>query len=149
MERFNSGKASYVGSEACRGCHTAAYEWWRSTKHGRAYDTLVKVNKQFNLSCVGCHVVGYQKPGGSTVTHLGDSGVLKDVGCESCHGPGSLHVQSSGDTQFVIKDPSEGTCVTCHNHEHSERFQYQAFRSLLIVPGHGKPLAGAPAKGAP
>ena len=40
-----------------------------STSHGRAYATLEQRNKQFNLSCVGCHVTGYDQPGGATVVH--------------------------------------------------------------------------------
>ena len=59
-----------MGSEACQSCHAEAYAWWKSTKHGRAYATLENVHKEFNLSCVGCHVTGYNQPGGSTVTHV-------------------------------------------------------------------------------
>jgi hypothetical protein len=132
------GKPHYVGSEACKSCHEPAYTWWRSTKHGRAYNTLVERNKQFDLSCVGCHVVGYNEPGGSTVTHVEN---LKDVGCESCHGPSSQHVEKPELAGLVARDTPETVCATCHNHEHSPRFQYVPFRSLLIVPGHGQPLA--------
>jgi hypothetical protein len=134
------GAPHYTGSEACKGCHEAAYAWWRSTKHGHAYATLVDRNKQFDLSCVGCHVVGYNKPGGSTVTHVEN---LKDVGCESCHGPGSQHNAEPEEKGLIARYTPEKVCVTCHNHEHSARFTYAAFRSLLIVPGHGQPVASA------
>jgi hypothetical protein len=133
------GEPHYVGSESCKSCHEEAYTWWRNTKHGRAYETLEKRHKQFNLSCVGCHVTGYNQPGGSTVTHVED---LKDVGCENCHGPSSLHNAEPEKPDLVARDTPEAICVSCHNHEHSERFVYDAFRSLLIVPGHGLPANG-------
>jgi Cytochrome c554 and c-prime len=131
-----AGSAHYAGSESCASCHKDAYDWWKDTKHGRAYATLERVHKEFNLSCVGCHVTGYNQPGGSTVTHVAE---LKNVGCESCHGPGSLHNARPDLAGLIMKSPTETTCLGCHTHEHSDRFAYQAFRDMLIVPGHGAP----------
>ncbi|NPA94437.1 MAG: hypothetical protein GXO58_03305, partial [Thermodesulfobacteria bacterium] len=44
------------------------------------------------------------------------------TGCESCHGPGSLHVDGDGDTSKIIRfdsgiTPQEvaGVCTTCHH----------------------------------
>ncbi len=135
------GAAHYAGTESCKGCHSEAYAWWKNTKHGRAYKTLEDLDKQYNLSCVGCHVTGYNKPGGSTVTHVD---LLKDVGCESCHGPGSQHTAAPTQPGLVARDTPEAICVSCHNHEHSDRFVYDAFKSMLIVPGHGLPAKPAP-----
>ncbi len=132
------GQASYVGSQACAACHVAAFTWWRTTEHGRAYQTLVDRHKEYNLSCVGCHVTGYSQPGGSTVTHNLD-GALVNVGCESCHGPGSLH--STNPTVSMRRETEAATCVGCHNEEHSDLFDYETYRSRLIVPGHGLPVA--------
>lgn len=130
------GQAGYLGSQACSGCHPAAYQWWQGHAHGRAYDTLVTRNKQFNLSCVGCHVTGYGKPGGSTVAHTEG---LQHVGCESCHGPGSLHV---ADSSKIVTTPRETTCVACHSPEHSDLFDYVTYRARLRSPGHGLPAQG-------
>lgn len=132
------GTAHYVGSETCGNCHAEAYAWWKNTKHGRAYATLENVYKEYNLSCVGCHVTGYNQPGGSTVTHVAN---LKDVGCENCHGAGSLHSESPEKPGLVARDTPEAVCVSCHNHEHSDRFVYEAFKPLLKAPGHGLPKA--------
>jgi 2',3'-cyclic-nucleotide 2'-phosphodiesterase (5'-nucleotidase family) len=131
-----AGTPHYVGSESCKGCHEAAYAWWRGTKHGHAYNTLVERNKQFDLSCVGCHVVGYNKPGGSTVTHVEK---LKDVGCENCHGPGEFHNKEPEKPGLVVTMTPESVCASCHTHEHSSRFQFAAFSALLKAPGHGLP----------
>ncbi len=133
------GQPHYLGSEACRGCHTAAFNWWRGHAHGRAYATLETRNKNFNLSCVGCHVTGYLEPGGSTVTHVER---LQDVGCESCHGPGSQHAADpTGAAVNVRGDTPETTCVRCHNEEHSDTFDYATYRQLLRAPGHGLPAS--------
>jgi hypothetical protein len=133
-----AGIASYVGSEACKGCHDAAYAWWKRTPHGNAYATLERVHKEFNLSCVGCHVTGYNRPGGSTVTHVAD---LKNVGCESCHGPGSLHAVAGDQRAHSTLNVPESSCRGCHTPEHSDRFVYEGFRAALLVPGHGRPAA--------
>lgn len=132
------GAAAYVGSAQCRSCHAPAYAWWQGHHHGRAYQTLVDRDKQFSLACVGCHVTGYDRPGGATVTHNMD-GALVNVGCESCHGPGSAHV-ASPTTAHLVEDVPESTCIGCHNPEHSDRFQYAGFRASLRVPGHGLPV---------
>ena len=131
------GDTAYVGSMACRTCHSPAYQWWQGHPHGRAYETLQVRNKEFNLDCVGCHVTGYDRPGGSTVTHnLG--GALVDVGCESCHGPGAAHTKDP--TIDLVRDPPEPACIGCHNEEHSDQFNYDSYRKAVIVPGHGLPL---------
>lgn len=131
------GDAHYLGSQACASCHAAAFEWWQGHAHGRAYATLEERNKQFHLTCVGCHVTGYERPGGSTVTHLLD-GALQNVGCENCHGPGSAHVAAPA-TDNIQRDAPERLCTACHNEEHSDLFQYDAYRATLLVPGHGRP----------
>jgi len=126
----------YVGSAACNGCHHNAYAWWRNHAHGLAYLTLQQRNKEFNLDCVGCHVTGYNEPGGSTVTHNLE-GALVNVGCESCHGPGASHARDP--EVALVRNPPESTCLRCHNEQHSDLFDYEAYRQTLVVPGHGLP----------
>lgn len=128
---------AYVGSAACSACHQEAYAWWRNHAHGVAYLTLQQRNKEYNLDCVGCHVTGYEQPGGSTVTHNLD-GALVNVGCESCHGPGAAHVKNP-EGSSLVRDTPEAVCVPCHNEEHSDLFDYEAYRKTLVVPGHGLP----------
>lgn len=128
---------AYAGSESCGSCHQPAVVWWKTHPHGHAYGTLQKQNKEFNLDCVGCHVTGYERPGGSTVTHNMD-GALVNVGCESCHGPGAAHVANPAID--LVLDPPESTCTPCHNDEHSDQFDYGAYKKTLVVPGHGLPV---------
>jgi hypothetical protein len=71
---------------------------------------------------------------------------LTDVGCESCHGPGSLHAedQDVDPAKNVSLTVAEAVCKQCHNPEHSDRFVYDAYRAMLIAPGHGLPAAKVP-----
>ncbi len=131
------GAPHYVGSQACASCHAEAFRWWQSHAHGRAYATLTERHKEFHLECVGCHVTGYELPGGSTVTQNLD-GALVNVGCEVCHGPGSAHI-AAPETASLSADTPERVCVGCHNEEHSDLFHYDAYRRTLVVPGHGLP----------
>lgn len=131
------GAPHYVGSNACASCHEEAFSWWQGHPHGRAYATLEAVNKQFHLDCVGCHMTGYERPGGSTVTYNLD-GALTNVGCENCHGPASQHI-SDPSVHSLQAETQESTCTGCHNEEHSDLFNYEVYRQTLMVPGHGRP----------
>ncbi|MEZ4427461.1 MAG: multiheme c-type cytochrome, partial [Nannocystaceae bacterium] len=104
------GEAGYVGDEECGNCHDAAKSFWDSTRHAQAYDTLVAANKEFDLSCVGCHVTGFNKPGGS---HVVENAGLRDIQCEQCHGPGSLHVEEpekAGKPHAITREVPEQVC---------------------------------------
>lgn len=133
------GQAGYVGAATCATCHPAANTFWETTSHAHAIDTLIERDKQFDRSCIGCHVTGYREPGGSVLGNLRD---LENVQCEQCHGPGSLHVANptlrnvDGGVWTAVP---ESTCVSCHNHEHSVHFAYDAYRARILGPGHGAP----------
>jgi hypothetical protein len=101
-------KATYVGSEKCKECHPDAYKVWKNTPHSHAYDTLVKAKRpslrQFDGECVRCHVTGFGYQGG--FTDEVKTPLLKDNGCENCHGPGSLHVQGNRSPKmFALMNP--------------------------------------------
>ncbi|MEM9697134.1 MAG: multiheme c-type cytochrome, partial [Myxococcota bacterium] len=101
-----------------------------------AYQTLIDGHVQYNLECVGCHVTGYGKPGGSTVTHNAD---LQSVQCETCHGPGSKHAENPGAKGLITLAPDPQSCVSqCHHPPHIEGFDPVAKMDLVLGPGHGK-----------
>ncbi len=88
-------KPAFIGSEACRSCHAAAYAAWKQSRHSHAYETLEHharrpAGRQYDGECAVCHTVGLGYKTGfrneQSTPHL------KHVGCESCHGPGSAHV---------------------------------------------------------
>ncbi len=134
------GKAAFVGNASCAECHEEAFPLWKQSKHSHAWETLETAGKQFHLNCVGCHVTGYEQPGG--VCRLDKVAGREDVGCESCHGPGSLHAEAPADDNIVGK-PGEALCVTCHNPENSPHFDFATYLPRIVGPGHGQPSAGS------
>lgn len=131
------GVSGYVGTEACADCHEEAVTFWKTTRHASAYKTLVDDNKEFDLTCVGCHVTGFRKPGGSEVV---ENAGLRDVQCEVCHGAGELHVEDGGELEGLIKRdaPAELCATQCHTAEHSDTFEYEAYLRDVLGPGHGE-----------
>jgi hypothetical protein len=134
------GQASYVGTEACADCHSDAVDFWKKTVHAQAWQTLVDRGQQLDFECIGCHVTGWDKPGGSNLAH---NDKLRDVQCETCHGPGSIHVAKGGEEKpaAVHRAPPEDLCATqCHTHEHSDTFQHDAYLRDIVGPGHAPEL---------
>jgi len=129
------GQAGFIGIDRCAGCHKSEKRFWSTTRHAKAYATLSTEDKQFNLDCVSCHVTGYGRPGGSTVTHVDK---LEDVQCEVCHGPGSQHAESPMTVHVPAPKPDPQTCLGCHHPPHVEGFDPVAKMSAIIGPGHGR-----------
>ena len=104
----------YSGSESCKACHGYEYEKWSQKAHARAYATLERVGSQLDPECVACHVVGMEYESGFVSEQK--SSQMKNVGCENCHGPGSEHIRTAGDT--ALTEPKSG-CIDCHTPDHS------------------------------
>ncbi len=107
----------YVGSASCEHCHSYEYDKWSDKAHADAFATLVEVGSDRDPECVICHVVGMDRESGFVTEE--QTPHLKDVGCENCHGPGSEHVQSGGQTPTT--EPKM-TCLDCHTPEHSSGY---------------------------
>jgi hypothetical protein len=133
------GKPSYIGVGECENCHSEQVEFWKKTRHHQAWDTLEKRHKEFNLDCISCHVTGWDQAGGSSLARNAD---LRDVQCEVCHGPGSLHAEASGAEKpnSLTRRPEQKLCVTCHSPEHSDTFDYKAYLRDVTGPGHGEKM---------
>lgn len=130
-----SGEAHYLGGESCTECHEDATTFWKQTGHAKAYETLSVDHKEFNLDCVSCHVTGYERPGGSTVTFVEN---LKDVQCEECHGPGSRHVETE-DTAFITLRPEKSLCQKCHHPPHvADDWSADEAWGHIVGKGHGE-----------
>lgn len=124
----------FVGTAKCVECHEEAYAFWKQTKHAKAWATLQDDGKHFDLTCVGCHVVGYEQPGG--FCRLQDVAGFEDVGCENCHGPGSVHIEDQ-DSDSIQLATTPSTCKTyCHVPEHSDAFDYDTYLEKITGPGH-------------
>jgi len=91
--------ASFVGTSVCKQCHESdaignQYKAWQQSPHAKAYlllkqDKALTLAKELNIEnpatneqCLKCHTTG-----------LGKNPLLWEdgVGCESCHGPGSIY----------------------------------------------------------
>jgi hypothetical protein len=130
------GVSGYAGVDTCTTCHEEARKVWDGTPHARAYATLTKGFKEFNLDCVGCHVTGYDRPGGSTVTHVEN---LENIQCEVCHGPGALHSAKPNTVAIPVAKPTSDVCLACHHPPHVHTFDAKVKMALILGPGHGKP----------
>jgi hypothetical protein len=111
------GQLQYVGSGQCRWCHVIEHAEWSPNPHADAFATLVEVGSDRDPECVICHVVGMDRETG----YINEERTphLKDVGCESCHGPGSEHIRSNG---YLPTTEPKMTCLDCHTPDHSSGY---------------------------
>lgn len=119
--KFKSS-SPYQGSEACQSCHQAEYDIWKRSDHADAIHTLKAVNKEEHISCVGCHVVGYERNGGYLNQKYTPH--LAGVGCESCHGPGKEHAKNPTEKRL---EGGKFVCAECHVAPHSPKFEFQTY----------------------
>jgi hypothetical protein len=139
-------KAEYVGSQVCNRCHKSAFKVWKDHPHSKAYDKLVVKAKrptlrQFDGECVVCHVTGFGNRTGFRSPE--ETPKLLHVGCEACHGPGSLHVADDGDKKIraamnpfkarpgedkkKLEDRIFSACEKCHDTDNDTHFNSKSF----------------------
>jgi predicted CXXCH cytochrome family protein len=88
--------AEFVGSEECATCHEQIVRDFRTATHARLQTKKVIVSKT-----------------GAKGAEAAKESV--DMGCESCHGPGSLHVKAGGGAGTIVNPrKSPETCFQCH-----------------------------------
>ncbi len=64
--------------------------------------------------CAQCHEdVSHNFHDATHSKLIADGGNGTEVGCESCHGPASLHVKTGGEIGTII-NPTAETCYQCH-----------------------------------
>ena len=120
----------YSGNDVCGVCHEQEYATWQYTAHSTAFDTLVTHTANRRTDCIGCHVVGFEEPGGYDFKRQAVH--LENVGCESCHGRGGPHL-----TPNFVPKAADGShdyrevCATCHNPKHSLGFDFDLFRPRI------------------
>ncbi|NQV14903.1 hypothetical protein HQ531_05540 [bacterium] len=140
----------YIGNKKCKMCHNKAakgaqYDKWETTAHAKTFEILlsdeaIAIGKKMGLAntpdkegeCLQCHVTGWGTPTGYQLEvdaadkkAVSKNDALKNVGCEACHGPGSLYkgkkamlAISAGQTEAAslgLVYPNEKTCLACHN----------------------------------
>jgi len=127
-------EGAYVGSAACQSCHSAEHELWAKSAHANAFDTLSAKQANEKADCQKCHTTGFNEPGG-----FPEGGVsLRNVGCESCHGPGENHIKQ--DTQksgsiLALADKCDSCvilqiCGSCHDDQNDPGFEFELIDKL-------------------
>jgi hypothetical protein len=102
------GSATMAGINVCAICHLSVIADWMTSKHANALEGLDSSGSPtFGLvqaggpGCIACHdpngdssklTPGYT----GTVDALGNLIKRPVIGCEACHGPGSLHADAGG-----------------------------------------------------
>ncbi len=133
--------ATYVGSKKCKACHMKGeiYQRWEKMPHATNFAKLKKEHltmkdPKTGKMCVECHSTGYGEPSGFKSAE--ETPDLTNVGCESCHGPGSAHIEwvkvaenkegVKNKTPEALKalaesiDKNPGSrCIRCHNPHNS------------------------------
>ena len=154
-------KPGYIGALTCaKVCHKTAKQGkqlslWQAAGHANAFATLATEeakaiakekgieDPQKSDQCLKCHTTAHGVASellGAKFSHE------EGVGCEVCHGPGSLYKKRS-----VMKDreksiaaglliPDEKTCLKCHNEE-SPTYMPFDYEERLAEIAHLKPKA--------
>jgi predicted CXXCH cytochrome family protein len=119
------------------------YMWWSpggDARYGTPDDVLTTPPVNTNAiqtMCAGCHLTGWEryqdKATGQYLVRAvndpaGDMNIDDDpepdeinIGCESCHGPGSEHVANAGRSRFIVNpkylsaERSSVVCGRCHD----------------------------------
>lgn len=124
--------AGYIGSDACKKCHFKEHKSWTAEKHANAWSTLAEKyhdpaqKDETGTSCVACHSTGYGHGDRGGFVDLATTPNMVNVGCESCHGPGSLHAEAGkalmaekrkefreDEESFIVTRTTN--CADCHN----------------------------------
>ncbi len=123
----------YTGYTTCETCHAELVVGWKTTAHARAFDSLKTQGeeKQENPGCIQCHVVAYEEEGGFIDMELTPE--LKDVQCESCHGPGRKHTETLS-IEDIVGKTGEDVCRKCHTEGQDKNFDFEK-KSLLVHGG--------------
>lgn len=121
------GPPQYATAQRCYECHEQAAAVWVRSQHARAMESLVSMGQEFDPECVGCHSLGYGKPGG--FVSLETTPKLANVQCENCHGPGLDHLLNQ---DAPYGENAAQSCVQCHTDDFSPDFHYAEYWKEII-----------------
>jgi hypothetical protein len=94
-----------------------------ASRHARAAWSIAALRREGEAACRGCHAP-------DVVLAPGLAPAALRVGCEACHGPGSLHVAAwsdpSGGTRGTasLRRVVPATCLACHDAARSAGFDH-------------------------
>ncbi|MGE0353372.1 MAG: cytochrome c3 family protein [Gemmatimonadales bacterium] len=142
-----------VKQTTCGNCHVGVQAMWQNTKHADAWEDL-QASGHASATCEPCHTVNSLgntavSPAGYEVVQSSD---YHDVQCESCHGPGFVHVQNPTQANQPLASIQADTalqlgCGGCHNGTHHpfvEQWQESAHGSGAALSHAGGNASCAP-----
>jgi hypothetical protein len=139
---FGSEGDVYIGAETCGKCHANTFKKWSTTKHARAFASLLHVSKPntaFDAECVTCHVTGFRHESGWRSEAI--TPYLAGNQCENCHGAGSRHAADPAHVgirqsmRFRSEHARRALCVRCHDHDNSPDFDVTRYWSQIVHNG--------------
>lgn len=158
-------KAQYIGAAKCKMCHSSAargnaFGIWTNSRHAKAFATLateeaiavakkagVEGEPQKSAKCLKCHVTAYEASASMKAATFNQE---EGVGCEVCHGPGSLYqsmkvmkalaacTQDAKAVAYVKGDKTK--CVKCHNPESPTYKPFKVEEAFKLI-AHPAPVA--------
>ena len=124
-----NGEGDFAGVDACATCHPTIVDTWRATRHAIAYQSLYSRGQHLDRECIGCHTAGWRHSGGFSDPRA--VGILKNVQCESCHGPGKEHAKP-GDKRLIDRGKANAEfCQSCHQKELETGFKEETHIPLI------------------
>ncbi len=79
---------------------------------------VIAISQSWDRRCAACHATGVELEFNDTSGEWMASYSELGIGCEGCHGPGSLHIEPPDDEEKTdyIWNPTDSTvCGNCHN----------------------------------
>ncbi len=127
---------TYASNEACGFCHKPELAQWQTTDHALAFATLKESGHGTDPACMGCHMTGFLRPGGTQFIQTSVE-QMTDVGCECCHGPSAAHVGSVNKKKGTLRTVDPALCFGCHTPDQSvEPFDVASAMKKILGPGH-------------
>ena len=125
-------------NHACEDCHSDKVAQWEQTGHYMIFEEGLNgtLSNHYGPSCIGCHTTGYDAnaanngfddfgfvfpdtlfPGqyDNMVAQYPDAMMRARIQCESCHGPGSMHVGAANVMSVTL---AAENCAICHDGGH-------------------------------
>jgi hypothetical protein len=127
---------------------------WKVSGHANVFNQQVETSDHYSTNCMKCHTTGYDHNlaaenngfddiaaslgwayGGAAADTIWET-IISDypnlvnhatIGCESCHGPGSLHAAGESQTETIAISLEDGACAQCHDEpwRHNKVSEYE------------------------
>ncbi|MDD5435472.1 MAG: cytochrome c family protein [Nitrospira sp.] len=123
-------RLEYVGTKACKGCHSNEYNnFMKYAKKAKSFESIERLKRGLTdeelKKCYSCHTTGYGRAGGFESPEKTPH--LKNAGCEVCHGPGNIHVQTKN-SRDIKRKFTMADCTVCHTEERIRAFKYRPLK---------------------